>query len=243
MNFFLIGSLIFITAAILQGLTGFGFSILSLPLITLLISPKIAVPILVLYSIVINIVVFFSARKAFKLKKVWILMIFGIIGVPIGAHFLVTLNDNLIKLFIGIFITIFGILLLFGFRRKIKHEKISMVPIGIISGILSGSVSMGGPPVILFLSNQGANKQAFRANLAVYFFILNIFTIPVYFLNGLITKIVISYSITFLTALVIGVIIGNFLSHKIKENHFRKLTLILLIIMGLLSIISGLKFL
>ena len=239
--FFPAGSLIFCISAMLQGFTGFGFSILSLPLITLLISPKIAVPILVLYSIIINIVVFFSARKAFELKKIWILMIFGIIGVPIGTHFLITLNDNLIKLFFGIFITVFGLLLLFGFRRKIKHEKISMIPIGFISGILSGSVSIGGPPLILFLSNQGVNKQVFRANLAVYFFILNIFTIPVYIYNGLISEQVLNYSLKFFPALLIGVIIGNIFSKKIREEHFRKITLFLLILMGILAVVSSLK--
>ena len=240
-QFFLLCSLIILASSMLQGLTGFGFSILSLPLITLLISPKTAVPILVLYSIIINIVVFFSARKAFELKRIWILMIFGIIGVPIGTHFLITFNDNLIKLCIGIFITVFGLLLLLGFRRKIKHEKVSMIPIGFVSGILSGSVSIGGPPVILFLSNQGVNKQVFRANLAVYFFILNIFTIPVYIYTGLISEQVLNYSIKFFPALVIGVVAGNVFSKKIKEEHFRKVVLVLLVLMGILSIVSSLK--
>ena len=240
-QFFLLCSLIILASSMLQGLTGFGFSILSLPLLTLLLSPKIAVPILVLYSIIINIVVFFSARKAFELNRIWILMIFGIIGVPIGTHFLITFNDNLIKLCIGIFITVFGLLLLLGFRQKIKHEKVSMIPIGFVSGILSGSVSIGGPPVILFLSNQGVNKQVFRANLAVYFFILNIFTIPVYIYTGLISEQVLNYSIKFFPALVIGVVAGNVFSKKIKEEHFRKVVLVLLVLMGILSIVSSLK--
>jgi len=240
-HFLIIGSLIFVISAMLQGFTGFGFSILAVPLITLFISPKIAVPILVMFSIIINVVVFSSSRKEFNIKRIWLLLVFGIIGMPLGTYFLVVLNDNIIKLFIGIFIALFGLLLLLGFRKEFKREKLSMIPIGFVSGILGGSVSMSGPPIILFLSNQGVNRQTFRANLAVYFFILNMFTIPVYVFNGLITKQVINYSVTFMPGLIIGVIIGNFLSHKIKENHFRKLTLILLIIMGVLSIISGLK--
>ncbi len=240
-DFLLIVSLIIFISAILQGFTGFGFSILSLPLLTLLFSPKTAVPVLVLYSIVINVAVFLSARKAFDLKRIWVLIVCGIIGVPIGAYFLVTLNDNLIKLFIGIFIVIFGLLLFFGFRRKIKHEKISMIPIGIVSGILSGSVSIGGPPAIIFLSNQGVNKQVFRANLAVYFFVLNIFTIPVYIYHGLISEQVLNYSLSFFPALMIGVIMGNVFSKKIKEKHFRKVTLVLLVLMGILSVASSLK--
>jgi hypothetical protein len=115
-----------------------------------------------------------------------------------------------------------------------------MIPIGIGSGILSGSVSIGGPPVILFMSNQGTGKEVFRASLSVYFLTLNVFTVPIYFLNGLITPEVTDYSVKFFPALVVGVIIGNLFSKKMKEKHFRKITLSLLIAMGVLSIISGL---
>ena len=116
-----------------------------------------------------------------------------------------------------------------------------MLPVGMLSGLLGGSISISGPPIILFLSNQEVDKHTFRGNLATYFFILNLFMIPVYYLNGLLTKEVWNYSLTFLPGLLIGVLVGNILSHKIKDAHFKKLTLILLIIMGLISIISGLN--
>ena len=236
-----IGLAIFLFSAALQGLTGFGFSILAIPLITLFISPKTAVPILLIYSMIINIVVLYSARKAVNLKKIWILLAAGIITMPLGTHLLVIMNENLLKIFIGSMILIFGILLLIGFRKQFTNEKIAMLPVGMISGLLGGSISISGPPIILFLSNQEVDKYTFRGNLAAYFFILNLFTIPVYYLNGLLTKEVWNYSLTFLPGLMIGVVVGNLLSHKIKENHFKKITLILLIIMGLLSIVSGLN--
>jgi len=235
------GMLIFFISAVLQGLTGFGFSILAVPLITLFISPKTAVPILILYSIIINLVVLYSSRKHIDLRKIWILLIAGIAGLPLGTHLLVILDGYVLKIFIGILIMIFGTLLLLGFRRKLVYEKISMLPIGLISGILSGSISTGGPPIIIFLSNKQLEKQTFRGNLALYFLTLNVFTIPLYFFNGLFTKQVMNYSLTFLPGLIAGVIIGSLLSHKVKENHFRKLTLIILIFMGLLSIISGVR--
>jgi uncharacterized membrane protein YfcA len=241
MEFVIFGTLIFFASALLQGLSGFGFSILAVPLITLLMPPKTAVPILMLYSIVINLVVLHSARKHIDIRKIWMLLIAGIVGLPFGAHLLVVLDGNVLKIFIGIMILIFGTLLLFGFRKDLKHEKIAMLPIGLISGLLSGSISISGPPIIIFLSNKQVGKQSFRGNLALYFFLLNIFTIPVFFLNGLFTKEVISYSITYLPGLIVGVIVGNLLSHKVQEQHFRKFTLILLLIMGVLAVVSGVK--
>ncbi len=236
-----IGLFIFLISATLQGLTGFGFSILAVPLITLFISPKTAVPILLIYSMIINIVVLYSARKAVNLKKIWILLAAGIITMPLGAHLLVIMDEGLLKIFIGSIILIFGTLLLIGFRKQFRNEKLTMLPVGMLSGLLGGSISISGPPIILFLSNQDVDKHAFRGNLAAYFFILNIFTIPVYYWNGLLTNEVWNYSLAFLPGLLVGVFAGNFLSHKIKDDHFKKLTLILLIIMGLLSIVSGLR--
>jgi len=241
MNFIITGTIIFLVSALLQGLSGFGFSILAVPLITLFIAPKTAVPILMIYSIIINIVVLYSARKEIDLKKIWILLLAGIIGLPFGAKLLVTLDGNILKIFIGIMILIFGTLLLLGFRKELKHEKIAMIPIGIISGLLSGSISISGPPIIIFLANKQLGKHSFRGNLALYFFLLNLFTIPVFWLNGLFTNEVINYSFTFFPGLIVGVVLGNLLSHKIPEQYFRKFTLILLLIMGVLAIISGLK--
>ena len=237
----LIGSFIFLVSAMLQGLSGFGFSILAIPLITLFISPRTAVPVLILFSMIINIVVLYSTWKEINLRKIWILLFFAIIAMPLGAHLLVILNENTLKIFIGCFIFVFGLLLLLGFKKQFKHEKLSMIPIGLISGLLGGSISISGPPIILFMANKGVEKHAFRGNLAIYFFLLNIFTIPVYFLNGLFTKEVFSYSVVFFPGLLAGVIAGNLLSHKIKEDHFKKLILILLILMGILSLISGLR--
>ena len=237
----LIGSIIFFASAMLQGVSGFGFSILAIPLITLFISPKTVVPVLILFSIIINIVVLYSTWKQISLRKIWILLVFAIISMPFGAHLLVILNENTLKIFIGSCIFIFGLLLLLGFKKQFKHEKLAMIPIGLISGLLGGSISISGPPIILFMANKGVEKHVFRGNLAVYFFLLNILTIPVYFLNGLFTKEVLILSTVFSPGLLVGVIAGNLLSHKIKENHFRKLILILLILMGILSLISGFR--
>ncbi|HCX72146.1 MAG TPA: sulfite exporter TauE/SafE family protein [Candidatus Cloacimonas sp.] len=231
--------LIFLLAAMLQGLTGFGFSILAVPLLTLFFSPKLMVPVLLLYSILINVVVFSSCWRSLELKRILVLLIFGIIGMPLGTHLLVVLPDNYLRIGIGFLIFVFGCLQLLGFKKKFKQNSMVSAPIGLISGILSGSISMSGPPIILLLTNQEVDKNVFRSNLAAYFFILNIFTIPVYIMNNLLTTPVLNISLKYLPALLMGVLAGNYFSHKIKEEHFRKITLLLLILLGIISIFGG----
>jgi len=106
-------------------------------------------------------------------------MLGGLIGIPIGTFILLVIDPQFIKFVIGILIIIFGCALLFEIGKKVKNEKWALGPVGLLSGILNGSVSMSGPPVILFFQNQKLDKNEFRANLIGYSLFLSIITVPI----------------------------------------------------------------
>ncbi len=235
-----IGLIVIFCAGMVQGLTSFGFGLLSLPILSLFMPLKLIVPVLIIFSLIINSMILFKIKEYVNLRRIVILIIFGIIGTPLGTYLLIILNENTLKLVIGILITISAIAMWKGYKIKVKNEKLSYIPVGFLSGILNGSVSLSGPPIILFLTNQGVEKQIFRANLTSYFLVLNIITIPTYLVSGIITKEVIKYSIYLLPGLILGVLLGIKLGNKVNEAIFKKLTLVLMIVMGILSIVSSL---
>jgi len=237
-NLFALGTIIIAASAFLQGLSSFGFSILSLPLLSMYLSPKTVVPMLLFYSIVINLTVIATCWKSFSIKSIWMLLAGAVLGLPLGTYLLLILDDVILRKGIGVFVVIFSLILLSGKRWILKREKTTQLIIGFFSGIFSGSVGISGPPIILFLSNKGVGKDEFRANLSGYFFLLNLFTIPVYYLNGLLTKEVMHYSMNWSPALIVGVATGTFFARKIKPEKFGKLVLILLLLTGLLSLIK-----
>ena len=240
-NILILGSIIIFIAAFLQGTTGFGFSLLSIPLLTLFISPKTVIPMILLESLIINIFVLYNSRKSLNFKVILPIFLFSMIGVPIGAKLLLILPDYVLKIVIGVFILLFGILFLFNVRFKVKHEKVTRAFVGFFSGLLNGSITMSGPPIIIFFANEQKGKMHFRAHLASFFLMLTLFTIPVYFYYGLITKVVVNYALIFSIAVIVGVLGGNILIHRIQEVHFRKLTLIIIILMGVLAVYSGIR--
>jgi uncharacterized membrane protein YfcA len=99
---------------------------------------------------------------------------------------------------------------------------------------------MSGPPAILFLSNQGAEKQVFRANLTFYFTVLSLATLPSQFAGGLLTRDVVIRALLFLPVLMLGTFVGIKLAHKVKEELFKRVTLIVVMFAGILSITSAL---
>lgn len=232
------GAIIITASALLQGLSGFGFSILALPLLSMFLSPKTIVPLLLIYSMILNLTVLYSSWRSFSFKKISRLLAGGILGLPLGTKLLLVLDDVTLRKGIGFFVVLFSILLLSGKRWKLKKEKLAQPFIGFVSGIFSGSVGISGPPIIMFLSNKGVEKDEFRASLSGYFFLINLFTIPAYYFSGLFSDLVIELSFKLGLFLVAGVICGAIISHRIKQQAFGKMVLVLLLLTGLLALIK-----
>ena len=237
----LLGIIVIFLAGMIQGITSFGFSLLAVPLLGLFLPFKVVVPMLVIYSLFLNSVILVNVKKHINLKSISILIICGIIATPFGTYLLKVMDEEILQTSVGFIVAISGILFFFGYKVQVKREKLSYIPVGLLSGVLNGSVSLSGPPIILFLTNQGVEKQTFRANLTSYFWVLNLITIPTYFYSGLISSDVIKYTSYLFPGLLIGVLLGVRLGNKVDEKIFKKLTLILIIFMGILSIITGLR--
>jgi len=229
-----------LVAGFISGLTGSGFALISVPILILMTSPKVVVPVILILSVFLNVYVLIEARRWIDLKRIYPLMIAGAVGMPFGTHLLKVLDAEVLKVFIGIMIVIFALAFLRGFRHEIRNEKIAFAPVGFASGLLNGATAMSGPPVILFFTNQGVAKQVFRANVVAYFLVLNLVTLPYLAVHGLITTSVINYSLYLLPAMTIGAFIGIRFSRKVREDNFRKIVLLLVTFAGIASVLSGL---
>ena len=236
----LIGLVILFVASATQGLVGFGFGLVSVPILIIFLSPKIVVPIILLHGMLMELIILYEAWKWVEIRRILPLIVAGIIGMPFGTYLLKVLDVQTLNIIIGSVIVIFATALLAGLRVKIRSEKGTLIPVGLISGLLNGSTSLAGPPVILFFTNQGVKKEVFRANIIAYFVVLNIFTIPVYIYKDLITTEVIRYALFFLPALILGTFTGIRLTKKINERVFRNIALTVVILAGLVLLGKGL---
>ena len=232
-------SVVILAAAFTQALTGFGFALVSVPILVSFVSPKISVPVIMVLTVPVMITILIDLWKYVQLKRIWLLMLMGFTGMPFGTYVLVNLNVQLLKIIIGVTIVCFGTALLLGYRRRFENEKIVSIPIGFLSGVLGGSTSMSGPPVILFFSNQGDEKNIFRANLVTYFLALHLSIIPTYIFSGLVTSNIVQTALLLLPALIIGAVLGVKSAAGINESLFRKVVLIVMVLSGLMSIVSG----
>lgn len=231
---------IILFAAAIQGITGFGFSLLSVPLLAFLMPLEVIVPVLVIFSLGLNIIVFTRVKGHVNKGQIVLLICFGFIALPIGIWALRFIDPRYIKLIVGLIVMISAVAMHLNFKLHFKNQSLAYGVTGFLSGILNGSSSLSGPPVILMLSNEGVEKSSFRKTLATYFMVLNIVSIPMFIGNGLITKQVLMKASSLLPAMIIGVLAGVIIGNRIPEKIFRRMTLLLIFIMGILTILSAL---
>lgn len=236
----LLAMLVIFIAGITQSLTGFGFGLVAIPLLTLFMSPKLAPPVVLLDGLALNLLIMRRAYPSVQVSRIWILTLAGICGVPIGVWILANWDVDALRIYIGIMTCMAAGLFLKGFERKIRNEKAASVPIGFVSGIMSGSINMSGPPVILFFANQNLPRQIFRSNIVAYFICLQIAGVPLMIASGLMSIEAATTSALLLPGLFIGGMVGAAFSQRVDDMVVRQITLVIVSFAGLLSVLSGL---
>ena len=235
----MLGFISILLASLVQGITGFGFALIAVPLLSLFI-PELRniTPIIVIYSFLTNIIIVYRTKQYINLKKILPLIIFGILATPLGTYILLYVNVNTLKIIVGSIITITALAMLKNYKINIKNQNVSYGVVGLLSGFLNGSTGLSGPPVVLFLTNQNTDKNVFRANLTFYGIATNIFAIIIFISEGIINTSVLNFTAIYLPALIIGVSGGIKISSKINETLFKTLTIYLISFLGLYTVIS-----
>jgi uncharacterized membrane protein YfcA len=229
-------TVIVLFAGFTQGLTSMGFSLISVPLLSRIVPLSQAVPAVVILSLCTNIMIIRTSYRFVRIGRIWPMVIASLIAAPVGAALLVRIDAVILKIVVGTIIAGFSALLLAGKTFPVRNETFACIPVGVLSGLLNGSISMSGPPVALFLSNQQADKHTFRANITLYAIVLNVITIISYVFHDLMTRELATLTLFLVPAMFLGVAIGIYATKIVKEPVFRKIILVLIAVSGIWTV-------
>ena len=232
--------LIISAAMVIRTLTGFGSALIAIPLLSILFGAKYAIPFIMIYECLIDIMILGGERSRMKTDvfRVWPLLMAGLIGVPLGTEVLILSSDRFLKVGMGIALIVFSILLMRNVNLNFRLDRLGSAVAGLVGGFLCGSVGLPGPPMALLLSSQGFQKEEFRRVIVVFLTALDFFTFGYYSWVGLITPDMLLYGLEFLPAMVLGFLVGKFAFGRVNEAHFRRLTLGITLAAGVLLLWS-----
>jgi uncharacterized membrane protein YfcA len=215
-------------AGILRGYTGFGFALASVPALTLILDPADMVPAITVITLIGGLQLVIQVWRQADWPSVWLLLAGAVVGLPFGVIMLRDLPPDLMRAFIGLVVLIAVLLLWRGFTFSDAPSKAMRLVLGALSGLLNGSTSMGGPPVIIFFLASPAGTVVGRASLLVYFFLLSWITLGTAAWGGLLTIRVLSVTVLMLPAMVAGNWMGAHLFNKSSAGTYRRVALIVL---------------
>lgn len=232
MNETLALTLIVIAAGFLQGLTGFGFLLIALPLLGFFIGIKTLIPLLILLALCISIFLSIQLRQSINYRNTAVLMAATLPGIPLGVYVLTHVSAQTLSIGLGILMIGFTT---YQFIAKPKPRKlgwISTAIAGFSSGVIAGSIGAGGPPVIIYSTLQPWNKDQGKATLAFYFAVSGACVAATHAYTGLITAEIRHMFLISLPALALGVFLGTVAYKRLSDHGYRKLAFILVFILG-----------
>lgn len=232
-------ALIAFFAGLVKGSSGFGSSLVALPLLIYFFPYDEIVIMMITFNVFLNALLLFE-KKGFTLhylKDIWVIILFGSIFTFVGIYLISNLDDRFIKIFAASLIFFAVANRIFDFKFAFKDNFFTQALTGTLSGIGNGTASIDGPPLVFFLTGIKADKAKFKSTLASYFLVIGMISILMLIFRGIYTTdILVNTSYVGLFA-IIGVLAGMFISKHINETNFNKIIIVLLIVLGISMII------
>lgn len=237
---YIVGLISFFAGGFVQGCMGFGLALIVVPPLLMVLPATTVVPTLVMLSLLNTSAMTWQLRTDVRRDLTLPLVIGAVAGLPPGIYLLTTLEGPGFRAGVGVFILVLAAVLLSGWTRPLRNPHWALYPAGFLGGLLNGSISISGPPVILFLTSQGTPKDTFRANMAAYFSLTGVLATAGFAIAGVLTREVLLYAAAVVPAAIIGTYLGVRISTRVSQEMFRRLTLLCVIVMGLVLFVRSL---
>lgn len=234
--------ILFLGSALLHGMVGLGFPIVSTAVLAFFLPIPEAVTLTLVPTLCINFINFISGHSIkVILKEYWILALTGVLGSLLGAQLLFILPSRYLEILLALFI-------LFYVARNIKRQifhipgtaKVAAL-FGFLGGIIGGATNAMSPIIMMYLFGRtdDKNKISQAANLC--------------FGLGKLGQIIIVWSafagtpyLSFVPTLwhsamgIIGVLLGIRLRRYISPLLFKRICLVILALLALTMLVRTL---
>jgi uncharacterized protein len=226
-------------ASIVRGYSGFGFSLLAITSLSLVLPPAEIVPSIFLLEIAASLRLLPDVWKEVHWRSLAPLLLGCAVATPFGVWLLANVPAAPMQIALGSFAFIATALLWQGFALKSMPNTAASTAVGAASGLANGAFGIGGPPVILFYFASPAGNIAGRASLIAYFLATDIIGLGFQSREGLVTWDAALRALAFLPPLLLGIWLGARSFKSADPKTFRNVVLAVLAILSAMSVIRG----
>lgn len=229
----------------LEGITGFGCTVLALPFCIKLLDMQygqnngiqIAVPVLMVLGFLLCLYVVIISYKDIVWKEYLRIICFVGLGLPVGILLFKELPKQVLIYILGAFMIFISLRGLYTCIKRVEQKQLNTHILNLVlflGGCIHGAFSSGGPLVIIYAARKLQNKNQFRATLCMMWVTMNAILIGQKTVDGVFTPDVLKIVGICIPFLAVGAILGNKAHHKLKPDVFLRIVYGVLLLSGIM---------
>ena len=232
---------IIFVAAFTRSIFGFGDAMVAMPLLSIAVGLNAATPLVGLMGVTISTIILIKHWQDVHFKSVWLLIVYTLIGIPIGVLLLKGVYENVMKSVLAFLIITFSLYKIFKPRLfTLANDRLACV-FGLLAGILGGAYNTNGPPIAIYGTLRRWNPEKFRATLQGFFFPTGLMIALGHCFAGLWTKTVLLNYLVSLPVILIAILLGGRLNRRIPRAKFDNCVYVFLIVLGACLLINTIR--
>lgn len=243
--------LIIFSGSLVNSTFGFGFAMVSMPLLSLFFDLDIIGPLIPLLFLSGSSIIVYRSWKLIQFKNTITLIIAALLFIPVGVYVGKYGNSFAIKTLLGISIIVFAVynLILPKLKKRDSKGRVSIkskldklaILCGMCSGIFGGAFNIIGPPVVIYGSVKKWTPETFRATVQFCLLTFTIIIISSHFSMGSYDDLKILYYFIFaFPSMFFAIPIGKKINKGIKSpEDFNKYVYLLMLASGSILILNA----
>jgi uncharacterized membrane protein YfcA len=212
--------------AIVQGFSGFAFSAVAGAILLQVQAPGLAIPLLMICSLLIQTYVLVRLRAALSFTGSIPYLAGGAGGVALAALVFDRIDPNMFRHFFGAFLMLYALSTVLRPQSALlamKTRPVSHTAVGFAGGLVGGLTAMPGAVLTIWCDAHAMPKIAQRAVVQPFIAAMQSLALVVLFLKAPAAPVALLHHLPFvLPALFAGVTLGLFLFSKVSDNGFRR---------------------
>lgn len=225
-----------LVASTLQAGTGFGFSIMATPFLLLLFEPHDAIQLNIILSLFISVIMTYKIRSELNKESLIRLIKGSLIGIFPGMLLFIFLDVRTLKILVSILILSSTALLVA--KINVKQTNTKELITGALSGLLTTSLGMPGPPLLIYFAGAKVDKSTLRSTALAYFVFIFPISLFLQFSMYSISKVVWISTLWALPFTVMGIYLGQWVFARLNQQLFEKIIYALLFFTGIYLLIT-----
>jgi uncharacterized membrane protein YfcA len=225
-------------AFVAEASVGFGSTVITVALGALWVPVDTLLPAFVPLNLLMSIylVARYRAHIVWSVVAARVLPLM-LVGMPVGMLAFRRLDRGVLVLAFGAFVVLLSTAQLVSLARRRPAAARPLAPAAggallVLAGIIHGAFATGGPLVVYVMGRQIAEKAAFRASLSLLWLALNLVLVVSYVASGQLAEPTLIMAAWLLVPLGAGLVVGEWVHHRIPEARFRVAMFVLLLLAG-----------